>query len=462
MARTNLNGRQFAALHSKILDRYKKDLTAQPVDFLDKSDKKTYKYGFDAGKDYAYSIRAMMMADSSIAEYLSNQNQGIESNHKEYVRLHGKTLYRKIRQAIKEPFTVIKLSEPYSKVYFWYAGFRDQEDFLNQIATEEKATPYRGYYFSQMDREVKSFSCSFLEKDDGYEVEVAGFHESDRFDPFRGSGRRKNSNLFVDLEASRGDNFMQLVLHLQEEKKQLRDYLLGILLTVTTKDFPLSVRIILAKIEHPGAELDKAEELKIVRYLNLHRLSLRAPTDRIKKLDDLSIRGQNVDDLKNIRGEYCLLGYYGNDLVLANMQIDEAFAVSLTNPFYEVGSYREQYGVISISKEFRHFTCLTFYSRGDKAYLQPIGTLIFEFPDDSSFKLLEGIHSAVGNSRVGPFGGAVALYRQPLGDKLPEDMKARKIKAEIIADLFRKGDTNAELIQLKTMLDVAVAREKKG
>lgn len=375
MPRETLKIKEFQVLHEAILKRYEEECKAKGFGI---PTKKSARYGFGKQLDSANSILAFMKAHPIISKYIEELNKGIQTHETGYQEINGKTLYNKFLDSEDNTITEVILSEPYSIIYPIYIGCKDLEDFKEQYNLKQQYEPYVGYYYSHQGSEVKSFEFKIAYSGGLCDAELSGFHESFRIDPFTGNGKIKSNNLFINL-TNPEDVELKLIIPLEGNQFQAPDFLLGVLTTITSDNFPISVRIFLFRKPANALEIPDNKSIKVKRYLNLQRQILRAPNERIHHLEELSVRGEYIEDLVDMIGVYWVWRYAGDQIVQLKMTIQPDFTVQVMDPTYR-GTYSKQIGRLNTSRIFHHNLCIsTFPSRQDQRQ-QIISYYLMEIP----------------------------------------------------------------------------------
>lgn len=182
-----------------------------------------------------------MKAKPSINNYLTGVNKGLKENETGFQEVNGKNLYNKFLDTQNSAITEINLSEPHSIVYLLYIDCKDLEDFKEKYQLKRPSESYIGYYYSHEGSEVKSFDFKMAYVDGECDAALSGFHEEKRQDPFTGTGKNKSKNLFINL-TNREEVELKLIIPIEGNQIQSQHYLLGVLTTITSDDFPISVR----------------------------------------------------------------------------------------------------------------------------------------------------------------------------------------------------------------------------
>jgi hypothetical protein len=206
-------------------------------------------YGFKPFNPEALSIKFDMEAHQKIKNYLSKVNRGLASNEKGYVEIKGKYLYQKLLEVQNKNAREVTLSPPYSFIYFWYVECKDLFDFQEKFALQsENSYTYNCFYFYSPQQEINEFELKLTFAGMDCEAELIGFHNGKKTDPFYGKGNKINGNYFFSLQ-NEDHVEIQLILPVEGDSLEDEDYSQGILSTISSDNFPLSVRIFLAKKE---------------------------------------------------------------------------------------------------------------------------------------------------------------------------------------------------------------------
>ncbi|MDX1939186.1 MAG: hypothetical protein SFU99_01460 [Saprospiraceae bacterium] len=443
MSKLTLSRHEFLTLHKAIRTQYSADCKANGVA---EPASKSKIYGYGEHSDYKNSITVFMTKHQTIKDYLDTVNKGLTRNDQGYQEINGKNLYNKFRDAENNSIDEIKLSEPYSIVYFLYIGCNDYEEFKKKYNLQKTFEIYVGYYFSFANNDIKSFEFKIAHTASDCAVEVRSFHDGYLQDPFTGGGIVKNNNLFINLINKDGIE-MKIIIPTESNTIHLPTYMLGVLTTITSENFPLSVRLFLVKED---MDLTASDLNRIKSYLNFHRQILRAPNERIKTLEDLAIREVFIDDLINMRGTYWMWRYHDEDIVQIKIVIEDDFTVRIFNPLY-TGTFANQIGRVSVSRHFNHSLCIgTFPIRGSAR--QMISFYMIDMPQGNDWKYLRGVYCTVGTPTQKPSGGNLVLYKQQAD---PLDIVPQVIKKD---DIPQYLENYGELVPLRTMLDIKTGR----
>lgn len=449
MPRETLRIKEFLVLHEAILNRYQEECIAKGIAI---PSKQSAKYGFGKHLASKHSILDFMKVHPAIANYMEEINKGLNSGVTGFQEINGKNLYNKFLEVQGDSVTEITLSEPYSIIYPLYVDCNNLGDFKEKYNLIQQFEFYVGYYYSHQGSEVKSFDFKIAYSGGICDIEVNGFHENRRQDPFKGVGKAKSNNLFISL-TNPEEIELNLIIPLEGNQFQSPDYLQGVLTTITSDNFPISVRIFLFRMPANVAKIPEQQAIKVKRYLNLHRQILRAPNERIHQLEELSVRGEYIEDLVDMVGVYWVWRYIEDNIVQIKMTINNDFTVQVIDPTY-TGTFSKQIGRLNSSRIFHHNLCIsTFPSRADLRQ-QIISYYLVALPqgNSSNWKYLKGIYSNVGDGTHKSAGGMIAIYKEQV-DKL--DVDAQIIRRGQISDYLEEYP---ELVPLKTMLDMQMGK----
>lgn len=446
MPKQSISRQAFLVLHRAILEQYHRDCASEKVT-VPKT--KAQIYGYGDHEEYSYSIVKFMYQHPAIAEYLATANAGKKPREKDYQVINGKNLYNKLRDAEKNITNDITLTIPYSPVYFMYIGCQDFEEFKQKYDLTDVFEVYEGFYFSQRDNQVKSFDLKITYTDFDCQAELTRFHEGNRPEPFEGIGLLKSKNLFLNL-TNEEDVELKLIIPLEGKKISLQTYMLGVLTTISSDDFPLSVRVLFAKKTSIQDQIPVENQSLIRRYITLHRQNLRAPNERILDLSNLAIRGEFIADLAMMIGKYWIWQYLGDDILQIRMIIEDDFTVRITNPLYE-GSLADQVGIINISKIFDPSLCISTFPERRQVQQQIISFFMIELPQRRDHgQYFKGVFCTVEQQKDEPFGGPLSIYKERPDDDF-SDVKPQIIDKNDISDYL---DEFVELLPVKTKLDI--------
>ena len=391
MSKETLLPKVFLLLHNAIVAKHAKLCEAKGVEVPSTT---TALYGHGQDVDEENSIMAMMLETASIKNY-------IEKNGKKK-NINGKALYDRRLDAEKD--NAIKLPKLYAAIYPLFLEYDNLEAFLQANTTAGAVVYYTGYYFSKQSEAVKCFGCTIEQRGAEYIIAIKGFHDDLLPDPFEGKGIVKERNFFANLMNEEGVGMTMIIPVENDDFARRQSYLQGALTTMTSKFFPISVRVFLAKGE--PADIDEEDDLRIRQYISLQRQVLRATPATIETLDDLMVRGERVSDITNMIGSYWIWRYSNGNILQIKMVIHNDFTVSLEHPMYPnlIGSF-------STSKVFNHCLCITCFTKGLQNHEQVISFYMIEkLPHWQVSGILNGAFCNVGTT---------GAYQQPLvGDNM--------------------------------------------
>ncbi len=436
MPKLKLSRSAFLRLHDAILEEYQKDCDGAGIT---KPKVEAIVYGYNEHEKHPHTIAAFMLKRPEIAKHL-NQNNG---------RLQSSYLYNKLKAAEKLTSGTITITEPYATAYLLYIGCKNIEEFKKKYEQSDTTEAYKGFYFSRLDNRVNDFELHLTHNGEDCIASLTGFFNGNRPEPFTGAGRVKSRNLFLNLENKQGIE-MKLIIPLEGDRIRLPNYIPGVLTTISSDDFPLSVRFLLAKKQVDNRPLSEEDELRIRRYITLHRQTLRASKESIRNLRyDLKIRGEDVESLAHMVGTYWIWQYMGNDIVQLKMIIQEDYSIHITNPLFR-GNLAEQMGVISINRTVRDLNiCISVLPKNSEKE-QTHSFFMIELPMRTDHgNLLKGAFSTVEQQKDEPFGGALSLIKEAGADLA--DLEPQIIKENAVDDYLEKY---VEFIPVKMRLDI--------
>lgn len=445
MPKLKLSRSAFLRLHAAILEEYEKDCDREGVP---KPTTDAIVYGYNKHEKHPHTIAAFMLKRPEILEHLRQHN--LSKDEKQKRELQSKNLYNKLKKAEKPRSGTITITDPYATAYLLYIDCKNIEEFKMKYERSDTTEVYKGFYYSKLNNQVSGFELRLTHNDgEDCTASLTGFFNGNRNEPFEGIGRVKSRNLFLNLE-NKDDIEMKLIIPLEGDRIRLPNYMPGVLTTISSDDFPLSVRFLLAKKQIDNRSLSEEDELRIRRYITLHRQTLRASKESIRNLRyDLKIRGEDVESLAHMVGNYWIWQYIGNDIVQLKMVIQEDYSIHITNPLFQ-GNFAEQMGVISINRTVRDLNiCISVLPRNSEKE-QTYSFFMIELPVRTDHgNLLKGAFSTVEQQKDEPFGGALSLIKEE-GDDLA-DLTPQIIKENDVNDYL---ENYVEFIPVKTRLDI--------
>ncbi|MEN0047073.1 MAG: hypothetical protein AAF806_08455, partial [Bacteroidota bacterium] len=221
--------------------------------------------------------------------------------------------------------------------------------------------------------------------------------------------------------------------------------------TISKDDFPISLRLFLAKKPNENEKIGSEDDLCIRRYITMQQQILRAPKEEYIDLRRIKVKEEMLEDIRHMIGTYWIWRYLEDKVtkvVQLKLIIRDDFSVELEHPLYQAG-YRDQIGSISITRQFKHQIFIT-TNRKDSS--QVLSSLMIEVLQDKSKTLLGGTFCNVGNGEILPSAGKMALLREdsdvPMTDLHPEIFLEKDLRNHLF-----KYDEYPELIKLRQKLE---------
>jgi len=470
--RFNFTEAQFRHLFAKILVRYQSSPDLKPV-----QENVSRFFGFNTYDPYPKkekdgslsqepytekTLKTMMLRDAPVEQYLTANHyaRGKEAGIKA-VRsdndFNGKNLYNKYKTIYEDGRDSCAIEEPYASAYLLYAGYKNFEAFLKEFELDsmkknapKKSTKiaYKGFVYSYRFHKIHEYALEIEYAEDGGIIGVSeqGFHDNLSQPLYKGHAYMLNSKMHLILDKKEGDqeelkDRMKIILD-SGEKPTVNPVMRGLILAISSYqgEYPLSTETVVVSKDY---DLSPERELKIRRYLFLHRYNIRIKT-KAMNLDALEAKKVNVDILSHMVGHFRTWRFDENfDIVQSMLHIREDYETYCYSNQYSDKNYNEQVCLININKDDVPFPnktiCISTHPNigvGVIAYamIKPLPVVVRKEKLIAD-RITGGVISFVGREENGfPFSSSIVLLKEEDPARINDPKQWKTIEKHRITD----------------------------
>ncbi len=387
-------------------------------------------------------LRWHLAEHPSVKALLSAQHA--EDRSKKYARINGKDLYDRGRQLEKNPdLNETTLNNLYESVYFLYLDCADIDAFRKKFLPQQRYAPltvsFECHYYSFKAHALKRFHLDLIFAPGGKINAVQhGFMDQKPQIVFKGSGRLYRNCLRLALEHE--GEFMDMYLHMGDKDPQTAGMFLGLLITQSSSNFPISVETLLI---NKNLHLEAEDTLQIKRFLFLKRHHYRTFDHDYTSPQQLKIKKNLVNMIAQLAGHTYRVWSYtrSGDVVQSKFIIQQDYSATLlmSDKLYEENE-QEQMCALAINDLIHQRLIVTMHP---KAGIGVIGTCILEIPTRRS-AVFTGVTCGIGLRGKKPALAYIALLRDDASDFTPDIFAS--------ADLAALVAGNEHLAQLQKTL----------
>ena len=445
MAAINITQNELLLLEKEVKAKFEQECIAENIPIPNNSDQ-YYGYGENYKEGEHTCLRHYISRYPKVAEYLNMQNRALTSSETGFKKVNGKDLYDRVRKIKKEaPNSEWPLSDIYEYIYFYYLDCENITEFRKRYVAnytdEEKLVSFKAYYYSFRWHKISSFDLTLIFKRNGIEAIQKGFFDTNPDLILKGAGRLSRFTLQINLANDDGE-IMDIYIHINNKKPDSADILMGLLVTQSSYQFPVSVEILLVKNSLALLDPDKYQ---IERYLFLKRHHLRTFDDEYQVLSDLKVKKTLIDTISFLADKtYRVWSYTPNgDIVQVKFVIEANYKTTLysTSKLYTTSNEREQTCLLTISRAINERLIVNMHPKDGTGL---IGTSILNIPSVQRANLFTGVTCGVGLRGEHPTLAYVALLNDD-SDFAPDILSPKQI-----LELTKK---NSKLAELKRELD---------
>lgn len=348
------------------------------------------------------SLKKAMVEDPKIFDYLTvifkrdiPKNKwiaGLDARH----FFNGQNLYNKYKEVYKERVKECTLQEPYASVYAMYAGYDNLAAFQKASSgTERSATParmtnYRAFFYSYMKHDIREFRLQIDWSKEPFELRQKGFHDFNQEPEYVGHATLLQDKMHALLKDEVSGDQMKLVISSGFEPEQREAMLCAVQAVSSYKDRnPMCCEAMLIREDHP---LTAAEELRIKRFLFLHRYNFKIKGNEIT-LDLLEAKRRDVDMIDYLSGHYYRTWRFDENynIVQAVMHVNDYYRATCYTTQFHRDILNEQVCLIevNVSDALRSQTlCI---STHPKKGAMVISYMMINLPESGNSDVMSGI-----------------------------------------------------------------------
>lgn len=306
------------------------------------------------------SLKKAMVEDPKIFDYLtgifkrdipkSKWTAGLDARH----FFNGQNLYNKYKEVYKERAKVCTLQDPYASVYVMYAGYDSLAAFQKASSGTERAlrpsrmTDYRAFFYSYMKHDIREFRLQIDWSKEPFGVRQKGFHDFNQEPEYVGSATLVQDKMHALVKDEASGDQMKLVISSGFEPETREAMLCTVQAVSSYKDRnPICCEAMLVREDYP---LTQAEELRIKRFLFLHRYNFKIKGDEVS-LDLLEAKRRDVDMIDYIAGHYYRTWRFDENynLVQAVMHINDYYRATCYTTHFHRDILNEQVCLIEVN-----------------------------------------------------------------------------------------------------------------
>lgn len=329
--RVKFTKRQFEHLFEKIQERFIGGVDLQVV----RANSSKF-FGFSTNNPYLKdeggepsgfgqdSLKKVLWDDPEIARFLSRE--GLKRQD-----FNGQNLYNKFIEVFDNQAESCAIEEPYATAYILYAGFKDVNAFLSEapqdrsVRAQRPMTVLKAFYWSYRRNSIREFQlrCDFSSAP--FYIEQTGYHDSIREPVYKGEGKLVDGKIQVTLIDKESRDEMKITIN-SGDNPLSSEAMLGSVMAVSAHEerSPVCFEVLLVNKSGP---LDPEDELRIKRFLFLHRRNFRVKNIAVN-LRNLQAKRRAVDVLSG------MVAYY------RCWRFDEQFEHLLSSVFYLAEDYK--------------------------------------------------------------------------------------------------------------------------
>jgi hypothetical protein len=374
----------FKILHQRITEKFERTCREQGLDIPTLN----YQYyGYGKFDEETPSIASFMKKYSPVEAFLEKINEGRPAYNK--YDINGKYLYDRLRDCSRKKKREIQLTSFYREVYSLYLDCQNFEEFRRRFLPKSDTRLYSGYYFAELDHEVRQFKMKIeFEGGGGYRLSIWRLYDYEGEKVYTGDGMLLNQCLYAQLKAGgMQDRIIQVVASVGPDFSSDREVVCLSLQTVGPDLYPISTQALLLNDHTGNGRLDEPH-LELRRYTNLTRKNFRNSFSAIRNFRELRLPNQlHVNFLDPLVGTFRVwrLDEKG-DIVQTRMEIKEDYSTFWYSKYYRNLVPEKQLGYLNVSTIFDSQLSLSFHPEGSTT---PLSYAILKIPEAGN-RLLRG------------------------------------------------------------------------
>jgi hypothetical protein len=233
----------------------------------------------------------------------------------------------------------------------------------------------------------------------------------------------RSDYFYIDLEGKKPlqDYEIKIIFYKGTYPLNRKNVILCTINTIATDKFPISLYALLVKDEH----MKNTQEVRIKRFMMMKRHVFRASNRNYESLDELRYKGNDVDLISHMVGNYRVWRYNKKgDIIQTKMVIYEDFTCKLFLDVYDRSQFNEQVCALDVSRIFDSKLCVSTHPRQGS---QVISYAIVDIPSSYQFTYTPAYYCSVGLNSEGLMGGPMMLMKEDRKEWGPDTIPKKQI-----------------------------------